>query len=140
MRTLLYGSDRPREPAAINAANEDASIGDKPTVPAAAPPEAPPSASATVSRPSDRPSPPMQWYALHASRRSGTLPAMTRGLIAVAVIWAGMAIFLAAFVYPMGIAARVLLAILGAWLAATGAAYVIAEAPAGPTTGLPRAT
>lgn len=57
------------------------------------------------------------------------LPAMTRGLCALAAIWVGLALFVSAFVFYAETNAELLLALVGAWLFAAGTAYVIADAP-----------
>lgn len=125
MTTLLYGSDRPHESAAINEPN--------PNTPHDTLPERGGFARESSSwRPSS--GPPLR----RRARGAPALPAMTRGLAAVAAIWVGMAIFLFALVYPMSDAAQIVVGILGAWILAAGSAYVIADAPNTPSTGAPR--
>lgn len=75
---------------------------------------------------------PVPWASASRSNmfRFDALPAMTRGLCALAAIWAGLALFVSAFVFYAETNAEVVLALVGAWLLAAGTAWVIADAPA----------
>lgn len=68
--------------------------------------------------------------------RLDALPAMTRGLCALAAIWAGLALFVTAFAFYSETNAELVLALVGGWLLAAGTAYVIADAPAAQQEGL----
>ena len=48
------------------------------------------------------------------------------GLLTVAAIWVGMALFLTAFAFTMSDALQIVLGFVGAWLVAVASAYVIA--------------
>lgn len=67
--------------------------------------------------------------------RLDALPAMTRGLCALAAIWAGLALFVSAFAFYAETNAEIVLALVGGWLLAAGTAYVIADAPAAQQNG-----